>query len=223
MTRTYCCHYTTARTLASATWTQFARRYLRSYRFIPIIGDILIGVWKVNLRNAALLEEFLRVRGEESLRGATGERAFASVRYHRIGIPWQSINWAELFRYPFLRTLRCRAAIRTHPRCCKNDLLPHLNLHSSHVVVGCDSSWCSLTQYRETQYTPLPSDTTGRPPQLSLLKHLTCGICELFLYCLLFIQLYMAGRMRRNHPALQFRSEYYIPSRFHEISECLIR
>lgn len=37
-------------------------------RFIPLIGDILIGIWKVNLRNAGLLEEFLRIRGEESLK-----------------------------------------------------------------------------------------------------------------------------------------------------------
>jgi len=36
---------------------------------IPIIGDILLGVWKANSRNAALLEEFLRIRGEEFLKG----------------------------------------------------------------------------------------------------------------------------------------------------------
>ncbi|KAG8789549.1 hypothetical protein FRC19_005187 [Serendipita sp. 401] len=35
---------------------------------IPIVGDIILGVWKANSRNAALLEEFLRVRGEEFLK-----------------------------------------------------------------------------------------------------------------------------------------------------------
>ncbi|KAL4063762.1 hypothetical protein J3A83DRAFT_967859 [Scleroderma citrinum] len=35
---------------------------------VPVIGDIVIGVFKVNSRNAALLEEFLRIRGEEYLR-----------------------------------------------------------------------------------------------------------------------------------------------------------
>lgn len=67
----------------------YIRHYLPSNRFVPIIGDILIGVWKVNLRNAALFEEFLRVRGEGSLRGggqAIGTREMISVSYHRINI-----------------------------------------------------------------------------------------------------------------------------------------
>jgi len=37
--------------------------------FIPVIGDIFLGVWKANSRNAALLEEYLRIRGEEFLKG----------------------------------------------------------------------------------------------------------------------------------------------------------
>lgn len=33
--------------------------------FIPFVGDVLLAIVKANSRNAALLEEFLRVRGEE--------------------------------------------------------------------------------------------------------------------------------------------------------------
>ncbi|KAG8805476.1 hypothetical protein FRC17_005488 [Serendipita sp. 399] len=36
--------------------------------FIPLVGDVVLGVWKANSRNAALLEEYLRVRGEEYLK-----------------------------------------------------------------------------------------------------------------------------------------------------------
>jgi len=38
------------------------------YRFIPIAGDVILGMYKANSRNAALLEEFLRIRGEEFLK-----------------------------------------------------------------------------------------------------------------------------------------------------------
>lgn len=36
--------------------------------FVPVVGDIGIAVFKTNSRNAALLEEFLRIRGEEFLK-----------------------------------------------------------------------------------------------------------------------------------------------------------
>ncbi|GJE96221.1 DUF4112 domain-containing protein [Phanerochaete sordida] len=36
--------------------------------FIPIVGDIVLAAYKANSRNAALLEEFLRIRGEEFLK-----------------------------------------------------------------------------------------------------------------------------------------------------------
>jgi len=36
--------------------------------FVPVVGDIGIAVFKTNSRNAALLEEYLRVRGEEFLK-----------------------------------------------------------------------------------------------------------------------------------------------------------
>ena len=81
----------------------YIRHCQPSTRFVPLIGDILIGVWKVNLRNASLFEEFLRVRGEEYLKGggqAIRERATVSVRRRRINIRWQSINWVEPFRNP---------------------------------------------------------------------------------------------------------------------------
>jgi len=35
---------------------------------VPIAGDIALAVWKANSRNAWLLEEFLRIRGEELLK-----------------------------------------------------------------------------------------------------------------------------------------------------------
>ena len=34
---------------------------------VPIVGDIVLAMFKANSRNAALLEEYLRVRGEEYL------------------------------------------------------------------------------------------------------------------------------------------------------------
>ncbi|KAK0470189.1 uncharacterized protein EV420DRAFT_1498866 [Desarmillaria tabescens] len=36
--------------------------------FVPLVGDVLLAIWKANSRNAALLEEFLRIRGEELLK-----------------------------------------------------------------------------------------------------------------------------------------------------------
>ncbi len=36
--------------------------------FVPIVGDVILAVYKANSRNAALLEEFLRIRGEEFLK-----------------------------------------------------------------------------------------------------------------------------------------------------------
>jgi len=36
--------------------------------FIPVIGDVVLATYKANSRNAALLEEFLRIRGEEFLK-----------------------------------------------------------------------------------------------------------------------------------------------------------
>lgn len=36
--------------------------------FIPVVGDVVLATYKANSRNAALLEEFLRIRGEEFLK-----------------------------------------------------------------------------------------------------------------------------------------------------------
>ena len=38
--------------------------------FIPFVGDVVLAMYKANSRNAALLEEFLRIRGEEFLKAA---------------------------------------------------------------------------------------------------------------------------------------------------------
>jgi len=35
---------------------------------IPLLGDVILAVYKANSRNAALLEEYLRIRGEEYLK-----------------------------------------------------------------------------------------------------------------------------------------------------------
>jgi len=36
--------------------------------FVPLVGDIFLAIWKANSRNAILLEEYLRIRGEELLK-----------------------------------------------------------------------------------------------------------------------------------------------------------
>ncbi|KAK0204453.1 hypothetical protein DFS33DRAFT_1239226, partial [Desarmillaria ectypa] len=36
--------------------------------FVPLVGDVILAIWKANSRNAALLEEFLRIRGDELLK-----------------------------------------------------------------------------------------------------------------------------------------------------------
>ena len=36
--------------------------------FVPFIGDLVLAAYKANSRNAALLEEFLRIRGDEFLK-----------------------------------------------------------------------------------------------------------------------------------------------------------
>ena len=41
--------------------------------FVPLVGDVGIAIFKTNSRNAALLEEYLRIRGEEFLK-AQAER-----------------------------------------------------------------------------------------------------------------------------------------------------
>ncbi|KAI6112253.1 hypothetical protein EDD16DRAFT_1603804 [Pisolithus croceorrhizus] len=40
--------------------------------FVPGVGDVVVGMYKANFRNAQLLEEFLRIRGEEFLKTQTG-------------------------------------------------------------------------------------------------------------------------------------------------------
>ncbi|KAI0714262.1 hypothetical protein C8T65DRAFT_644462 [Cerioporus squamosus] len=37
---------------------------------VPFIGDVILAMYKANSRNAALLEEFLRIRGDEYLKAA---------------------------------------------------------------------------------------------------------------------------------------------------------
>ena len=42
---------------------------------VPFVGDVVLAMYKANSRNAALLEEFLRIRGEEFLKMQAGRAA----------------------------------------------------------------------------------------------------------------------------------------------------
>ncbi|KZT07584.1 uncharacterized protein LAESUDRAFT_724533 [Laetiporus sulphureus 93-53] len=55
--------------------------------FVPIVGDIMLAVYKANSRNAALLEEFLRIRGEEALKMAEEAQAQAQAAVSTGGPP----------------------------------------------------------------------------------------------------------------------------------------
>jgi hypothetical protein len=48
--------------------------------FVPFAGDVVMAVFKANSRNAALLEEFLRIRGEEYLKLHPEEVEVASAK-----------------------------------------------------------------------------------------------------------------------------------------------
>ncbi|KAH7921712.1 hypothetical protein BV22DRAFT_1038312 [Leucogyrophana mollusca] len=47
---------------------------------IPVAGDVVLALYKANSRNAALLEEFLRIRGEEFLSLQAAQRAEAQAK-----------------------------------------------------------------------------------------------------------------------------------------------
>jgi hypothetical protein len=55
--------------------------------FVPVIGDVAITMYKANSRNAALLEEFLRIRGEEFLKQNPPENGTSSGNGRR-GWAW---------------------------------------------------------------------------------------------------------------------------------------
>lgn len=52
---------------------------------IPFAGDVILAVYKANSRNAALLEEFLRIRGEEFMKAEKkkieGESGMNCIEY----------------------------------------------------------------------------------------------------------------------------------------------
>jgi len=50
-----------------------------SRRLIPFVGDVILATFKANSRNAALLEEYLRIRGEEYLKVKYGSFVVLSV------------------------------------------------------------------------------------------------------------------------------------------------
>ncbi|PCH42385.1 hypothetical protein WOLCODRAFT_144026 [Wolfiporia cocos MD-104 SS10] len=58
--------------------------------FIPVVGDIVLATFKANSRNAALLEEFLRVRGEETLKQTAEQQAEAEAGASSSGAAWKT-------------------------------------------------------------------------------------------------------------------------------------
>ena len=69
---------------------------------IPIAGDVVLAAYKANSRNAALLEEFLRIRGEEFIKMESGTTAddHMKVGFQKIkgkkGMNYISANLAVL-------------------------------------------------------------------------------------------------------------------------------
>jgi hypothetical protein len=53
--------------------------------FVPLVGDVILAQWKANSRNAALLEEYLRVRGE--VRAPASIRLITSLTFTPAGVP----------------------------------------------------------------------------------------------------------------------------------------
>ncbi|KAJ3562068.1 hypothetical protein NP233_g9806 [Leucocoprinus birnbaumii] len=60
--------------------------------FVPMVGDVAMAVYKPNSRNAALLEEFLRIRGEEYLKQNPQEGG-RLVGNHGSG--WRGMGWLK--------------------------------------------------------------------------------------------------------------------------------
>ncbi|KAI0036973.1 hypothetical protein K488DRAFT_75557 [Vararia minispora EC-137] len=58
-----------------------------SVGLVPFVGDILLAIWRANSRNAALLEEFLRQRGQGNLtqEEATAKEATAKETDKKVG------------------------------------------------------------------------------------------------------------------------------------------
>lgn len=52
--------------------------------FIPVVGDVILAMYKANSRNAALLEEYLRIRGEEFLKVQEQERVMQGLQLGNI-------------------------------------------------------------------------------------------------------------------------------------------
>ncbi|PWN20417.1 hypothetical protein BCV69DRAFT_283295 [Microstroma glucosiphilum] len=57
---------------------------------VPLVGDIVLAIWRANWRNAKLLEEFLRVKGEENMaNGLTGLTPHTDARGRKVEHPAQ--------------------------------------------------------------------------------------------------------------------------------------
>ncbi|CAO1628153.1 unnamed protein product [Sympodiomycopsis kandeliae] len=58
---------------------------------IPLAGDIILAMWKANSRNAKLVEEFLRVKGEENMaNGLQSLTPYTDERGRRVDHPAQN-------------------------------------------------------------------------------------------------------------------------------------
>lgn len=57
---------------------------------VPLVGDIVLAIWRANWRNAKLLEEFLRVKGEENMaNGLNGLTPHTDARGRKVEHPAQ--------------------------------------------------------------------------------------------------------------------------------------
>jgi len=65
--------------------------------FVPVVGDVILAVYKANSRNVALLEEFLRIRGEEFIKMG-GKGNDDSVEPQKRWFTWNTIKSGELSR-----------------------------------------------------------------------------------------------------------------------------
>jgi Domain of unknown function (DUF4112) len=53
--------------------------------FVPVVGDVILAMYKANSRNAALLEEFLRIRGDQFLKMQEQERVTQGLQSGALG------------------------------------------------------------------------------------------------------------------------------------------
>lgn len=66
--------------------------------FVPVVGDVILAVYKANSRNVALLEEFLRIRGEEFIKMGGKGNSDDSAAPQKRWFTWNTIKSGDLSR-----------------------------------------------------------------------------------------------------------------------------